>query len=169
VFAEARNRIGAPGYRVRESATTGSAVYRGVFCLLALRNARDLRRGENLQLQTLQDHHVFPKGYLKRHGITNRRQVNTIVNRTLISDETNKIKAKAPADYLSHADIFPSGAGEGLLAPHFLDGAAAAAMREAGAGAEEAQVHEVYERFCSAREALIIDEIRWVCGLPAGS
>ena len=74
-------------------------VYSGVFCLLALRNARDWRRGEDIRLQELQDHHIFPQAYLKRHGITKRVDVNTIANRTLISNETNgKIKDKAPAD-----------------------------------------------------------------------
>jgi hypothetical protein len=122
VFADARNRIGATSYGVRDSATTGSALYCGVFCLLGLRNARDWRRGENIQLQNLEDHHIFPRSYLKRQGIDNRRQVNSIVNRTLISDETNnKIKAKAPAGYLASPDIFPSGARDDLLWPHFLN------------------------------------------------
>ena len=40
VFRDARNIIGAPGFRVRSSASYASAVYSGLFCLLALRNAR---------------------------------------------------------------------------------------------------------------------------------
>jgi hypothetical protein len=97
VFHDARNIIGAPGFRVRSSASY--AVYSGLFCLLALRNARDWRRGEDIRLQELQDHHIFPQAYLKRHEITKRVDVNTIANRTLISDQTNgKIKAKAPCD-----------------------------------------------------------------------
>src|SRR5437879_5884630 len=106
VFREAQNWIGAPGFRVRGSASYASAVYSGVFCLLALRNARDWRRGEDIQLQALQDHHIFPQAYLRRHDITKRATVNSIANRTLISDETNrKISDKAPADYLVDTDI----------------------------------------------------------------
>src|SRR5207248_4485853 len=109
VFREAENWIGAPGFRIRGSASFASAVYSGIFCLLALRNARDWRRGESIQLQELQDHHIFPQDYLKRHGITRRPEVNSIANRTLISDETNnKIKAKAPAEYIENRDIFPN-------------------------------------------------------------
>jgi hypothetical protein len=89
VFHEAQNWIGAPGFRIRGSASYASAVYSGVFCLLAIRNARDWRRGEDIRLQELQDHHIFPQAYLKRHGITKRVDVNTIANRTLISNETN--------------------------------------------------------------------------------
>jgi hypothetical protein len=98
VFADAQNWIGAPGFRVRSSASFASAVYSGVFCLLALRNARDWRRGEDIRLQDLQDHHVFPRAYLKRYGITKRVDVNSITNRALISDQTNGIiKDKALA------------------------------------------------------------------------
>ena len=36
VFTEADARIGSPGYSVRESASTVSSIYSGIFCLLAL-------------------------------------------------------------------------------------------------------------------------------------
>ena len=82
-----------------------SAVYSGGFCLLALRGARDWRRGESIQLQDLEDHHIFPCDYLRNHGMEKRAVVNSIANRTLISDETNgKIKSKAPADYLANKE-----------------------------------------------------------------
>jgi hypothetical protein len=172
VFREAQNWIGTPGFRIRGSASYASAVYSGVFCLLAVRNARDWRRGENIQLQELHDHHIFPRAYLTRHGITKRAQLNTIANRTLISDETNgKIRDKAPADYLADTDVFPSGARSDLLDPHFVDEATLPLLQ---AAAEELPKHEaaaLYERFVGAREAAMINEIRCVCGIvaiPAG-
>lgn len=166
VFVEARIRIGADGYRVRESASYASAIYSGIFCLLALRNARDWRRGESIQLQELQDHHIFPQDYLKRHGITRRPEVNSIANRTLISDETNnKIKAKAPAEYIEHRDIFPNGATESLLNPHFISAASVAAMKKATEQLPNDEVAIVYEELLKAREAAIVQEIRSVCGL----
>jgi hypothetical protein len=59
---------------------------------------------------------------LKRHGIEKRVDVNTIANRTLISDETNgKIKDKAAAEYVSDGDILPTDARADLLEPHFID------------------------------------------------
>jgi len=166
VFREAQNWIGSPGFRVRGSASYASAVYSGLFCLLALRNARDWRRGEDIRLQELQDHHIFPQAYLKRHGIEKRVDVNTIANRTLISDETNnKIKDKAPAQYLLDSDIFPSGASAELLEPHFLDPASTALLAEAVEDLTGVQAADLYERFLHARQAAMIDEIRRACGI----
>lgn len=168
VFGEARVRIGAEGYTVRPSASYASAVYSGVFCLLALGGARDWARGESIQLQELQDHHVFPRAYLRRHGIETRWRVNSIANRTLISDQTNKlILDKAPAEYLEDPKVFPGGADEQLLAPHFLDGEALDVMAEAAEELPEADAAELYEWFCRARERRIIEEIRRVCGVDA--
>jgi hypothetical protein len=168
VFVEARIRIGADGYRVRESASYASAIYSGIFCLLALRNARDWRRGESIQLQELQDHHIFPQDYLKRHGIKKRPDVNSIANRTLISDETNnKIKAKAPADYVQSAEIFPSGATESLLLPHFLPSAAVEIMKRATDSLSDETTARVYEEFVVMREEEIVREIRRVCAVES--
>ena len=166
VFGDAQNWIGSSGFRVRDSASYASAVYSGIFCLLALRNARDWRRGEDIRLQDLQDHHIFPKAYLKRHGIEKRGDVNTIANRTLISDETNNtIKDKAPADYLVDPEVFPSGANAALLEPHFLDAAATKLLAQAREDLSDEQVAELYAAFIQARQAAMIAEIRNVCGI----
>lgn len=166
VFHDARNIIGAPGFRVRSSASYASAVYSGLFCLLALRNARDWRRGEDIRLQELQDHHIFPQAYLKRHEITKRVDVNSVANRTLISDQTNgKIKDKAPATYLSDAEVFPSGASGELLAPHFIDDKTRALLEQAGETTTDEKVADLYRRFLQAREAAMIEEIRKACGI----
>jgi hypothetical protein len=123
-------------------------LHSGVFCLLALRNARDWRRGEDIRLQELQDHHIFPQAYLKRHGITKRVDVNTIANRTLISNETNgKIKDKAPATYLTDDDIFPSGARADLLEPHFIGDSTRPALQLAREDLSNDEVAARYHRF----------------------
>jgi len=167
-FREAEDLIGAPGFRVSDSASSSSARYSGVFCLLALRNARDWRRGEDIVLQELQDHHIFPKAYLKRHGITKRVDVNTIANRTLISNETNgKIKDKAPAGYVADAEIFPSGATSDLLEPHFIDESTATLLQAAPESLDEAELDALYQDFVRARQAAIIAEIRRVCGISS--
>jgi hypothetical protein len=166
VFSEAQNLIGAPGFRVRGSASFASAVYSGVFCLLALRNARDWRRGEDIRLQELQDHHIFPRAYLKRHGLSRRALINTIANRTLISNETNgRIRDKAPAEYLADLEVFPAGPRLDLVAPHFIDADALRVMEDASEGLSNERAQETYERFLRDREASIIDEIRRACGI----
>jgi len=166
VFTEARGRIGAEGYTIRESASYASSVYSGVFCLLALRGARDWIRGEAIQLQDLQDHHIFPQDYLKKRGFSKRVDINTILNRTLISDETNgKIKNKSPAEYISSADIFPSGTGDSLLLPHFISQTMVGMMSNATKTMADGDLEKVYGEFLRARESAIASEIRKVCGI----
>jgi hypothetical protein len=166
VFGEAQNWIGAPGFRIRSSASYASAVYSGAFCLLALRHAQDWRRGEDIRLQELQDHHIFPQAFLRRHEITKRVDVNSIANRTLISNETNgKIKDKAPADYLRDGDIFPSGARSDLLGPHFVDEATLPLLLSAVEDLPNDEASDLYGRFLRAREAAMIEEIRRACGI----
>ena len=129
--------------------------------MLALRGARDWRRMENIRLQSLEDHHIFPRRYLKDHGIHKRLLRNSIVNRTLISDETNgKIRDHAPADYIREKTIFPSGPSESLMEPHFLSENAIALMRKASEKLAESELAVVYEQFSKAREAAIVTEIR---------
>lgn len=170
VFQDAQHLIGTPGFRIRGSASYASAVYSGVFCLLALRSARDWIRGENIQLQELQDHHVFPQAYLKRHGITKQTQVNTIANRTLISNQTNgRISDKAPAGYLADAQIFPSGASAPLLEPHFIDTSTLSLLKAGNEHIANDDLADLFQRFVEAREAAMIDEIRRVCGVKAVS
>ncbi len=166
VFGEARVRIGAQGYSVRDSASYASNVYSGVFCLLALRDARDWRRGESIELQKLQDHHIFPRAYLQRHGLTKQTDVNSIVNRTLISDETNnKISDAAPAEYLASGDVFPSGPTPILMEPHFLLSNAIDILHGAPENLTNAEVAASYEAFRQTREAAIVAEIRRACGI----
>lgn len=165
VFQEAQRLIGAPGFRIRSSASYASAVYSGTFCLLALRQAQDWRRGEDIRLQELQDHHIFPKAFLQRHGINKRVDVNSIANRTLISDETNrKITDRAPADYLNDKDILPTNAAE-RLAAHFIDDASLELMMLADDHLSDAEAAKLYSRFMTAREAAMIGEIRRACGI----
>jgi hypothetical protein len=171
LFAEARTLIGSPGYPVRDSASSASAIYSGLFCLLALGGARDWRLGENIQLQALDDHHIFPQAYLRRHGVVNRREINSITNRTLISNETNgKIKDQAPAEYVRNPSIFPSGPSDSLLDPHFLGGPVLDRLREASEDLDQETAQSVYDEFKGLRERAMIARIREVCGVapPAG-
>jgi len=168
VFDEAAARIGAEGYRVRDSASHASSVYSGLFCLLALNGARDWSVVESIPLQQLEDHHVFPRSYLLHHGFDSQKDkvtINSIVNRTLISDGTNRrISDRAPADYLSDESIFQGPAAE-LLEQHFVVGRALDAMESATAELSDHAVRDVFEEFCSARQAAMIAEIRRRCGI----
>ena len=170
VFRAAQNWIGASGFRIRSSASYASAVYSGVFFLLALHNAQDWCRGEDTRLQELQDHHIFPQAYLRRHDIIKRVDVNSIVNRTLISNETNgRIKDRAPADYIDDPVIFPMGAGPDLIEPHFIDKVSLGFIRTATEALAYQQAAAIYADFLQAREAAIIQEIRSACGITTAA
>jgi hypothetical protein len=166
VFEEAQRVIGNPGYSIHSSASNASSIYCGVFCLLAKQGARDWRLGENIALQELQDHHIFPRDYLNRHGVKERMGVNSILNRTLISATTNnKIKAKAPAEYLGHADIFPSGPQGEILGPHFIGQETCELMKQADGETSDAVVAALYIAFCVKREQEMLARIREECGV----
>lgn len=166
VFQEAQKIIGSPGFWIRTSASYASAVYSGVFSLLAIRNARDWRRGENIQLQELQDHHIMPQAFLKRHVVSRRVTVNSIANRTLISNETNgKIKDKAPKEYLEDASIISANTRADLLLPHFVDEATMAVLLGSEESLSPAEASAKYAEFVQLREQAIIGEIRRVCGI----
>jgi len=133
LFSEAQAYIGSNGYSVRNFASYASSVYSGIFCLLALNGARDWQHGESIHLQRLQDHHIFPKNHLKKHGITARIIVNSIINRTLISDETNRlISDSAPAAYIANPNAIPRETVAEVLDAHFLDAGTVQIMSYAG-------------------------------------
>ncbi len=50
----------------------------------------------------IEKHHLFPKGYLKKLGITQNRDINQIANFALVEwSDNSDIRNKAPAEYLS--------------------------------------------------------------------
>lgn len=73
-----------------------SAVYRGLMCLIVLQGAKDFLTGQSANLNECQDDHVFPKSvYGKKH------LVDSILNRTLISKESNGAKSnKHPSKFM---------------------------------------------------------------------
>ena len=90
---------------------------------------------------------------------------NTILNRTLISEETNQlIKAKAPRTYLHSDEVFPKGY-EGRIEPHFITENAIMAMESAKEESDSTEVLAAFETFCVAREKAVIAEIRIRCGV----
>ena len=172
VFAQADARIGSPGYTVRQSESSSSSIYSGVFCILALNKAEDWKLGEGIALHDLNDHHIFPQSYLQKRGLEgkkNRATRNTILNRTLISELTNQlIKAKAPQTYLHSRDVFPNGP-KVRVEPHFINETAIAAMESAKEESESQDALAAFEVFCSAREEAIVAEIQRRCGVTGHS
>ncbi|MFW9874945.1 MAG: DUF262 domain-containing protein [Candidatus Thorarchaeota archaeon] len=87
----------------------GSARYNAILCLLALLGAKDFLRGQavgsvDFSNQKINDHHIFPskvKGLEPEKSNLFNAHKNSILNRTLILDETNqKIQNKKPSIYI---------------------------------------------------------------------
>lgn len=57
-------------------------------------------------------HHIFPKKYLQKHGVNNRKDYNQIANYVYTQSETNiKIKDDAPCEYMARMRQQVSGEG----------------------------------------------------------
>lgn len=89
------------------------ALYRATMALLLRRRPLDFHEAVPLtrtviEATAVDDHHVFPKGYLHDIGMDHR--IDTVLNHTLIDRETNiRILKKAPSIYLREiADELPN-------------------------------------------------------------
>ncbi len=84
------------------------ALYRGTIALVCSNGVLDFHKAEPLTFDYLQankvdDHHVFPQGYLKVRG--EDEWMNCVLNRTLIDKKTNiRISNKAPSRYLAEIE-----------------------------------------------------------------
>jgi hypothetical protein len=85
---------------LRKEIKRGTSVYNGVFNLLVLQGARDWMTGDVPQYGDLDDHHIVPDAWGKKHikdGLS-----SSILNRTPLTAESNRpvIKAQLPNEYL---------------------------------------------------------------------
>jgi len=125
-----------------------NSVYKGVMNLVAMNGARDFENNDGISFHELEDHHIFPRAFLRdRYGIKDEA-VNTILNRTLITSKANRrISRKNPSQYLK--DTIPGEHREAILRSHLIGPEAQAAMER-----------DDYEAFLVAREKEIVSVIR---------
>ncbi len=148
-FQEVRTEIlENPGFSLRGVSRQGAAAYKGVMNLVALSGARDFANNDGIVFWNLDDHHIFPQKFLKtKFGLTGS-DANTIVNRTLIVDSTNKkISSKSPSTYLE--TVIPDDHRESILASHLIGPEALRAMEE-----------DDYEAFLGARERALVTLVK---------
>ncbi len=105
---------------LRKVYSSSSAIYKGIINLIVLNGAKDFLYGDSIAFHKLEDHHIFPQNYLKEKlKLKDKELINTILNRTLISRETNKhIRDSAPSEYLK--EIEEIGNLQLILNPHFI-------------------------------------------------
>jgi len=155
VFEQAtRNIVQNPNFQLR-STTRRNAVYRGIMNLIAIRGAKDFQADDAIEFHVLDDHHIFPKAFLsKRHPQAGPVEVNTVVNKTLISALTNRrISRKAPSEYI--VELLPAAHRDQILASHFIED-----------DALEALLSDDYDWFLRARERTLVNRVREVVAPP---
>jgi hypothetical protein len=134
---------------LREKARKGG-VYKGIMCMVALEGPEDFYTGDPDEFNQLEDHHIFPKNHLKNNQVPETLR-NTIINRTLIKDKTNKkIKDQAPSDYIEDMEesLGSSNSVYQVLSNHLINEEAVDAMKE-----------DNYKKFLQNREAELKQKI----------
>ena len=81
---------------------SGSAIYKAIFNLFIINEARDWVTSELPEYEDLDDHHIVPKSWGKKMGIS--KEINTILNRAPLSGNTNRniIKDNLPNVYIKN-------------------------------------------------------------------
>jgi hypothetical protein len=126
-----------------------NSIYKGVISLVVLQGAKDFKTGDSVEFYRLNDHHIFPKAFLEAKGYKSN-EINTVLNRTLISRETNQsIRDKSPSDYLESVLPEDTYMRRTVLESHFIHEDAMDAMRL-----------NDYELFLERREQAILRTIR---------
>ncbi len=86
--------------RLREFTRQNAAIYNGVINLIVLRGAKDWYTGQDPNPEDVDDHHIIPKSWGRKHGLGNA--IDTVLNRTPLSSDTNRsvIGSSLPHEYL---------------------------------------------------------------------
>ena len=125
-----------------------NAVYKGVVNLIAIQGAKDFMADDSIEFWDLDDHHIFPKKYLAGQKKYKDDEINTILNKTLISSSANrKISKTQPSIYIKK--VIPQKNRQAILNSHFINDKAVKAM-----------MTDDYEEFIEARENELVTKIR---------
>jgi hypothetical protein len=107
--------------------TRQRAVYRGVLCLILRRPPLDFHSTKALtsgliEEHRVDDHHIFPNAFLNATTDLTQREIDCILNRTLIDRQTNQmIGKKPPGEYIGLIEEeLGSTRLEEVLASHYL-------------------------------------------------
>ncbi len=135
------NRIGREFVNEMDlsSVRRGSARYNGIISILALNDVKDFYKGRivgtgDYSDERINDHHIFPKAVKgldpeKSKKFSDVR--DSIVNRTLLLDETNfSIKNKLPSEYIGNLIEKHGSEVKAILQGHLINEAAFECMKQ---------------------------------------
>ncbi len=145
---------------LREVTSKQRGLYKGTIALVLRHHSRDFHSDAPLTLELIEahhvdDHHVFPTGFLKRKGLDHSLG-ECVLNHTLIDRETNNmIRARAPSDYMTEIKTERKAAKfDELMASHLLP-----------SGKSSPFWKDNFEAFLDWREHRLFDEIQEATGL----
>lgn len=141
---------------LRRETRRGTSVYNGIFNLLVLRGARDWIAGSVPQYDDLDDHHIVPKSWGKREEIGLGSAVDTILNRTPLTADTNRnvVGDRLPNEYLPELMAASGEASvRATLETHFISPAAFAILLRDPFATED------FEAFLAERQRTLQDAI----------
>ncbi len=134
--------------------SSGSAVYKGVFCLLARMGARDLSTWDLPEYSILDDHHIVPKSWGEKNAPD---FANSIANRTPLSDDTNRriLRDRLPNIYiLELIKKYGRQSVIELLSTHLISEKAMDVLLRSPFSSVD------FEEFLLIRQSTIIDELK---------
>jgi len=141
---------------LKEETQKSSAIYKAIFNLLVIRGAKDWRTFELPEYDALDDHHIVPSSW----GIKNQiGRINSIVNRTPLSLETNRhiIRDKLPNQYLPELfDMHGEEETKSMLESHLISRSAIDVLLRPNFGADD------FEEFIGLRQKSILHEIEYL-------
>jgi hypothetical protein len=162
-------QLSKDAFTLKNVRRSGSSKYKGVFNLIFKNKAQDFYYPENLAFNKLEDHHIFPKAFLKSKNV--EVEYDTVLNRTLIFDETNrKISNKSPSEYIQEMIEIQMKKGltknkaeekiKKILKNHFIDDEMYEILKNTSKNLTSEEIMKNFENFISKREKLIIEKIK---------
>ncbi len=155
-------------FTIQDKKYAGNSVYKGVFNLLFMHDAKDFYENDKLKFSTdeLDDHHIFPKKFLENIGV--EVDWDIVANRTLIGSRTNKrISKKAPAVYLQEM-LENNGNDESvvksILDKHFIDKKMYKILQSVTQDSTKEEITDAFNKFVNRREMLIQEYISGLIG-----
>ncbi len=172
VVKELRDQIRKGAYSLKDVKRVGSSLYKGVFNLIFRNDPLDFFEPENIAFNELNDHHIFPKNFLKGVNV----DPDIVLNRTLIFDRTNKIISnKSPADYIKemigiqkkkNLSYFEAEDEiKKIFEKHFISKEMLAIMKRTSTDLSKDVIKENFELFIDMREKLLLTKIKELIGL----
>jgi len=167
VVLEMRNML-FKTFTIKDKKYAGNSVYKGVFNLLFMHDAKDFYENDKLKFSTdeLDDHHIFPKKYLENKGV--EVDWDMVANRTLIGSKTNKrISNNAPGIYLQ--EMLKNNGNDkksvkAILEKHFINDAMYKILLSVNENSTKEEITKAFNDFVDHREKIIQNHIANLIG-----